>query len=228
MLSSSTAWRRAPRLPVCIRNWPHTSSPSLEPTGCLPPPSIRPGTSSLAPCASLFVGNLIPRKGLPTLIEAVALLPPGAAVLTVVGDIRVDRRHARRVVGLVRRYRLEDRVAFRGPLGPPDLSAEMAGHHVLAIPSTYEGYGMAYLEGMGHGLPAIAGLAGGSAEFVRHGENGLRVDPDDPPALAAELIELHRDRDRLDRMSRAALKPPIGSTRPGGIPPKRSRNSCGA
>ena len=154
----------------------------------------------------LFVGSLISRKGLPTLIEAVARLPPGSAQLTVAGDPRADPTHARRVRRLVRRHRLDGAVHFVGALDPRRLSQAMSAHHLTAMPSSYEGYGMAYLEGMGHGLPAIAGAAGGAAEFVREGENGFLVDPGDPVALADHLLTLHQDRARLARLGLAARR----------------------
>jgi glycosyltransferase involved in cell wall biosynthesis len=64
---------------------------------------------------------------------------------------------------------------------------------------------MAYLEGMGYGLPPIAGAEGGASEFVRHGENGFLVDASDAAALAVHLASLHADRVRLSRMALAAL-----------------------
>ncbi len=158
------------------------------------------------PLRILFVGNVIPRKGLPTLIGAVALLPPGAARLTVAGDMQADSGHARRVRRLVRRYHLDDRIDFRGALEGHDLSVAMSSHQVTVMPSSYEGYGMAYLEGMGHGLPAIAGSAGGAAEFLRDGENGFLVDPRDPVALAERLLSLQQDRSRLARLGMAARR----------------------
>ena len=158
------------------------------------------------PLRILFVGSLISRKGLPTLIEAVALLPPGSARLTVAGDPRADPRHARRVRRLVHAYRLDGAVDFLGALDPRRLSQVMSAHHLTAMPSSYEGYGMAHLEGMGHGLPAIAGAAGGAAEFLREGENGFLVEPGDPVALATHLLSLHQDRARLARLGLAARR----------------------
>jgi glycosyltransferase involved in cell wall biosynthesis len=156
------------------------------------------------PLRVLFVGNVIPRKGLPVLIEAAALLPSGSIRLTVAGDTHIDEGHARRVQRLVRRYRLDGAVDFLGALDRRRLAQAMSAHHVTAMPSSYEGYWMAYLEGMGHGLPALAGAAGGAAEFVRDGENGFLVDPGDPVALAARLLSLHQDRDRLASLALAA------------------------
>lgn len=156
------------------------------------------------PLRILFVGNLIPRKGLMTLLDAMALLPDGVASLTVVGDPTFDPAYANRIRRRIRRLGLH--VDLRGALDRREVSRAMEDHHLLAVPSSYEGYGMAYLEGMGHGLPAVAGAAGGSAEFVHDGENGYRVDPKDPAGLAARLLGLAQDRQRLITMSRAALR----------------------
>jgi glycosyltransferase involved in cell wall biosynthesis len=79
-------------------------------------------------------------------------------------------------------------------------------NHLLAVPSTHEGYGIAYLEGMSFGLPAIATTAGGAGEIITHGRDGFLTAPGDAAALAACLGELLRDRERLLAMSLAARK----------------------
>jgi glycosyltransferase involved in cell wall biosynthesis len=158
------------------------------------------------PLRVLFLGNLIPRKGLLTLVEAVALLPAGSVRVTVVGSTAPDPGHTRRVRRRIAVLRLTAAVHFLGPLDQQDLSQVMLDHHVLAMPSAYEGYGMAYLEGMGHGLPAIAGCAGGAGEFVRDGENGFLVQAGDPAGLAVHLANLDADRARLARLALAARK----------------------
>jgi glycosyltransferase involved in cell wall biosynthesis len=170
----------------------------------LDPQTIHSRAHATGPLHVLFLGNLIPRKGLLTLVEAVALLPPGSVELAVVGSPQVDPRHAQRVRRTVDRLRLGSVVRFLGPLDGPALARVMLQAQVLAVPSAYEGYGMAYLEGMGYGLPAIAGAEGGAAEFVRDGENGFLVDSGDPAALGERLLSLHQDRARLGRFGLAA------------------------
>jgi glycosyltransferase involved in cell wall biosynthesis len=169
------------------------------------PESIRARSQAPGALQLLFLGNLIPRKGLLPLVEAVALLPPGSVELTVVGSTAADPAYARRVRRRVEQLRLQASVRFQGALDGLALHRTMIEAQVLAVPSTYEGYGMAYLEGMGCGLPPIAGTEGGASEFIRHTWNGLRIEPDDPPALAVHLAALHTDRARLARMSLAAL-----------------------
>lgn len=161
----------------------------------------RPG-----PLRVVFLGNLIPRKGLRPLIEALARLPPARWRLTVVGNPNVDPRYAAKVRRTVQRLGVNGRVRYRGELGPSGVAAELRRAHVLAVPSDHEGFGIAYLEGMAFGLPAIAAAHGGAGEFVRDGYNGYLVDPGDVPGLAERLSRLADDRPRLARMGRAARR----------------------
>lgn len=175
------------------------------------------------PLRVLFVGNLIPRKGLHILLEALACaaLPTGAVSLTVVGNPQVDPTYSAAVRRQAEQLHLggdeyKVRVAFRGSLSDAELGNEFASHQVLAVPSSYEGFGIVYLEGMGFGLPAIAGAAGGAGEIIRDGENGFLLgdayiaggdDTASPPdRLAAYLARLSADRDLLARMSLAARR----------------------
>ena len=74
------------------------------------------------------------------------------------------------------------------------------------MPSSYEGYGIAYLEGMGFGLPAIATCRGAAGEIITPGIDGFLVEPGDVQALSRCLQELVNDRERLLRLSLAARR----------------------
>lgn len=160
--------------------------------------AARPG-----PLRVLFVGNVIPRKGLHTLLAALARLEGGWR-LTVAGSLAVDPAYGRSIRARIAQQRLEDRVALLGRLDDAGLRAQLAAHDVLAVPSSYEGFGIAYLEAMAFGLPVIATTAGGAGEIVTHGQDGWLAPPDDPDALAGALRALGSDRARLRAMSRAA------------------------
>jgi glycosyltransferase involved in cell wall biosynthesis len=155
------------------------------------------------PLRLLFVGNLIPRKGLHNLLSALSGVRP-AWELRVVGSPRVDPRYARRVQAQAGRLP-GDRVCWLGSLPDAALAAEMAAAHVLAVPSTYEGFGIVYLEAMGFGLPALATTAGGAGEIVTDGQNGFLVAPGDAAALARRIETLAGDRTRLAAMGARAL-----------------------
>ena len=58
---------------------------------------------------------------------------------------------------------------------------------------------------MGFGLPAIATTAGGASDFVRDGENGYLIPPNDPSALVDRLASLDADRALLAQMGEQAL-----------------------
>ena len=78
--------------------------------------------------------------------------------------------------------------------------------HVLVVPSSYEGFGIVYLEGMAFGLPAIGTTAGAASEIIADSETGYLIAPDDAKTLAARLALLANDRDLLARMSVNALR----------------------
>ena len=163
--------------------------------------STRPG-----PLRLLFLGSVVPRKGLHVLLEALSRLPAGTWELSVVGRVDVDRAYARRVRRMVVERGLAGGVVFSGALDEERLSAQLSNSQLLVLPSSYEGFGIAYLEGMGFGIPAIAPTTGGAAEVVHQGVNGYLIDPGDWRSLAGILGELAEDREALQRLSLAAWR----------------------
>jgi glycosyltransferase involved in cell wall biosynthesis len=158
----------------------------------------------LGPLRILFVGSLIPRKGLHTLLDGLSRIPRYAWQLEIVGSLEVDRAYARAVRRQVLEMGLTDRVAFSGPLSDSELTLRLRQSQLFCVPSSYEGFGIVYLEAMGAGLTAIASTAGAADEIITHGRDGFLVPPDDAVALAQCVDTLSRDREQLARMSLAA------------------------
>lgn len=196
----------------------HTVERRIGPTnGIVAPPAgdrfdvaldsseVRDRAHEDGPLRLVFVGTIIPRKGLATLIRALARLPDGTWTLDVVGDRSTDRAYVDRVGRLIEKQGLESAVTLHGRLSDGALADVLADSQLLAVPSTYEGYGIVYLEGMAFGLPALATTAGGAGEIVTDGETGVLVPPADPDAIATAIQPLLDDRDRLAAMSQAAL-----------------------
>jgi len=156
------------------------------------------------PLELVFVGSVIRRKNLHTLLQALSAVTEEVWRLTIVGDDAVDREYTSRIRRRIKACALNDRIEFTGRVSDRALASRLARSHVMAVPSSYEGFGVVYLEGMSFGLPALASVAGGAAEVVDHGRNGFLASPDDAETLAGYIGALARDRDLLCAMSLAA------------------------
>ncbi len=152
----------------------------------------------------IFLGNVIPRKGLHTLLAALAELRMYDWQLTVVGSLTLAPAYVRKIQALAAAWKLTDRLKFTGALPQAAVWSRLAHSHVLAVPSEYEGFGICYLEGMAFGLPAIGSTAGGAAEIISPGQNGFLVAPGDRAALRNCLQHLFTDQELLLRLSLAA------------------------
>lgn len=156
------------------------------------------------PLRLLFLGNVIPRKGLHILLAALELLPRQACSLTVVGDFQIDEAYTRVIRRQIAKVSLGDRVNLCGSLEEEQLIRLLGASHLLVVPSYYEGFGIVYLEGMGFGLPSIATTSGAANELITHGQNGCLIPPGDATSLAGYLAELAHNRQCLVAMSLSA------------------------
>jgi glycosyltransferase involved in cell wall biosynthesis len=162
--------------------------------------------TATGPLEIIFVANLIPRKELHTLLAALALLPREGWRLTVAGSLTLNETYVRAIRRQIQETGLSGRVALLGALSPEELARRLAQSHLLAVPSSYEGFGIVYLEGMRFGLPAIASSAGAAHEIISHGRDGFLVPPGDPGALSRCIRSLAQDRPRLATMGLAAYQ----------------------
>ena len=153
----------------------------------------------------LFLGNVIYRKGLHILLEAVKGRRSKVGV-DVVGGLTAEPKYAEEMKKFVMVNGLSSIVTFHGTLDNEPLIEKLKQAHVLVVPSSYEGFGIVYLEGMCFGLPAIGSTAGAAGEIIAHGENGYLIEPNDAETLANHLSELARNRELLARLSLHAVK----------------------
>ena len=148
----------------------------------------------------VFLGNVIFRKGLHTLLKATTQLNPNIHV-DVIGGMTSDPLYADDMERYVHAQGLNTRVTFHGALDNEPLIEMYKKAHVLVVPSSYEGFGIVYLEGMGFGLPAIGTTAGAAIEIITHGKDGYLIEPDDEKSLANHITELASNRDLLLELS---------------------------
>jgi len=151
----------------------------------------------------IFIGRTEDRKkGIGTLLEALALLPAQVRLKIVDGRIPPNGLVPR----LIRKLGLEARVVFQPKfLELPELVREYSTGRVAVVPSFFEGFGFPASEAMACGLPVVANAAGALPEVIgTDGSAGLLVPPRNPPALAAALARVLAEPARAERMGRAA------------------------
>lgn len=156
------------------------------------------------PLNVVFLGSAIPRKGLHTLLTALASLPHRDWTLSVIGRLDIDERYTAGLRQQISSAGVFENVTLYGTLPDREISRLLRNADVLAIPSSYEGYGIAYLEGMAFGLPAIATTSGAAHEIITHEQNGWLIAPGDAPAIREILIRIRDDREMLIQRSLAA------------------------
>ncbi|KAB2890683.1 MAG: glycosyltransferase family 4 protein [Desulfobulbaceae bacterium] len=179
----------------------------------LSPDSISQRARRPGPLQLLFLGSVIPRKGLLPLLGALAGADRELWRLTVVGSLEFDPAHAAAVRERVDELGLADAVRFVGPCSGENLVEIMSASHLFCMPYAYEGFGIAILEGMAFGLPAIGCRDGAANETIEHGSNGFLLAADDLVGLAPLVVRLQHDREALLRLSLAARQTCAG--RPG-------------
>ncbi len=129
----------------------------------------------------VFVGSGFFRKGLDTIIVALAKLqsPP---VLVVVGYDKHIGKYRKRV----KQLRLQDRVIFTGP--QKDVRPYYGMADAFILPSLYDPFPNAALEAMACGLPVITSYTSGASELIEEGVDGFVVESMDSEGIAGVLL----------------------------------------
>jgi len=148
----------------------------------------------------LHVGRMAAEKGVEVILEAYALarsrLPEGAVHLVVAGA--GPRAEALRARG-------SDGITFLGNLDRQLVLPRLyASADAFVFASTTETLGLVVLEAMASGLPVIATPAGGVADHLRDGVNGISFPARDAAALATEMVTLVLDRPRAATLGAGA------------------------
>jgi len=157
---------------------------------------IQPATRRDGPPSLVTVAHLVARKRHADVLRALAVLGPRYPTLryAVIGE--GPERIA--LEGLATRLGVGDRVDFRGQLEPEQAIDEARRCTLFVMPSTEEAFGVAYVEAMAGGIPAI-GCRGepGPEEIAAAGDGMVLVPPGDIERLTQRIDELLSDPQRL-------------------------------
>ncbi|MBV9521563.1 MAG: glycosyltransferase [Alphaproteobacteria bacterium] len=158
----------------------------------------------------LSVGRLVPRKGFDQVLRAlpeICARHPDAHYL-IVGD----GPYRAALEQLAREAGVEHRVTFAGDV--PDL--ELVDHYsisdIFVLPNREmpdgdtEGFGLVFLEANACGKPVVSGRAGGAADAVTDGVNGLSVDGTDTAQIADAVSRLLEDGALRSRLRAGGLQ----------------------
>jgi len=152
----------------------------------------------------LYLGRVVPGKGVHTAVEALARLPARAR-LEVVGE--GDAAYRRRLERRARELGVAERVTFL-PARPREQLADVYRRaDAVLFPVVWpEPWGLVPLEAMAVGRPVIATGRGGSGDYLRGGENSLLFPAEDPAALAAAVSALADDPELRARLRRGGYE----------------------
>jgi glycosyltransferase involved in cell wall biosynthesis len=159
------------------------------------------------PLRVAFLGRADSVKGLDTLVKAMRAAPDLRIELHLYGvsQSAADEEYWT----LLKRLAVDDsRITFFPRIPNDQVVTLLRNYHVLAVPSRgFETGPLVVLESFAAGTPVIGSKLGGIAEWVRHRENGLLVDPEDIGAWADALRCCAQDRCLLSKLRQGVNLP---------------------
>lgn len=173
-----------------------------------PKTQSRDGRSAEDPVRLICIARAVEKKGIATLLRAIALLPAEL-------HVRLDHYGDGELLGTLRQLSetlgLGGRIRFHGPSVHADAMAALDVSDLFVLPASVarsgdrDGIPNALLEAKARGVCVIAGDAGGTSEAIRDGETGRLVPADAPDVLARAISELARNPTLRTQLAQAAL-----------------------
>jgi glycosyltransferase involved in cell wall biosynthesis len=136
----------------------------------------------------LFVGTVEPRKNLPRLLDAYAMILASGGFQDLKLVLAGGRGWKENVDEAVLKMGLEGRVIRTGYVPQGDLPFLYRGASVFVFPSLYEGFGLPVLEAMACGVPVVASRTSSIPEVA--GDAAELVDPTDAQAIAGAVVSI--------------------------------------
>ncbi len=172
------------------------------------PPAGAAGPRSAA--SVVFSGTLTAKKGVVTLLTAwsqvLAARPDAELHLYGRDGLTRDGASMRRFLASRLGATAAQRVHFHGHVPRAEVARALQRARVAVFPSQAEAFALAPMEAMACGCPMIYSRRTSGPELVRHDEDGLLIDPDDPDAIAAAIVRLLDDPALAERLGEAGRR----------------------
>lgn len=136
----------------------------------------------------LFIGRLVPEKGVDSFVKAASNLVDQNARFVVAGDgpLRADLER-----------RATDNVSFVGALNRPDVSSLLSQANLMCLPSRSEGFGAVLLEASAWAVPSCVTRVGAAEEIILSDEYGWLLDSMDPDELTMTIRRALSNKEEL-------------------------------
>ncbi len=148
----------------------------------------------------LFVGNLIPRKGVVYLIEAINLIKSYGIdkIECILLGSKVDKKYVNSLYEKSRSSKIDDIIRFIDPVPYDEVALWMNAADIFVLPSQEEPFGLVALEALACGTPTIATAVGGLKELVVDEKTGYSVPPQDPKAIANKMMRILNSKNKKE------------------------------
>jgi D-inositol-3-phosphate glycosyltransferase len=139
----------------------------------------------------VFVGRIIPLKGIDNMLKAMAHLEGKQGIkLVVIGGDDHSQAEMERLKNLSRTLRIDESVVFLGSVKQETLPFYYSAADLCVVPSYSESFGLVVLESLACGTPVVATKVGCAESVIRYGETGYVVTDNDPRSLADKISRL--------------------------------------
>lgn len=154
----------------------------------------------------LFVGWIYPHKGLHVLIKALpSILKEVPEARLHVVESGVQEQYKKEIIKTLQELKIEDKVVFLGKLPNDQVKARLLRAQAVAVP---EQWGIAWptllTEAMACAKPVVASRIGDIPEFIKDGQNGFLIDPQNSAGFAQKLIWLLKNKEASTALGQKA------------------------
>ena len=139
----------------------------------------------------LFVGRMVPLKGIDKLLKAMTYLERERKIeLLLIGGDEHSQKEIQRLKILSKSLKINKSVIFLGLVKQEMLPFFYSAADLCVVPSYYESFGLVVLESLACGTPVVATKVGGAESVIQHGKTGYVVRDNDSCRLADKIALL--------------------------------------